>query len=691
MSTFTQPISRNVISSPLLSPKPTYWLWILGLIGLDYFSTLGYQPSIAFEAAGALAPLATVVVVVITLFGALPVYSYVTGRSPHGQGATGLLERLVHGWWGKLLILVLLGFAASDFVVTRTLSLANAAEHVVNNPSPTWQAALDYLAEGKESFRPMTDTRAWHRILDFWDRQMVVTFLLLVLTSFCWRFFAKGFTGRVILLSGLVVGIYLALNAVVIGSGLYYLSQQQGIVNQWLQDVLQNHQGPTGSMVSEADWATYAAIFLTCVFLFPKLALGLSGFELSMVLMPWIRGEPNDDPGQPRGRIRNARKLLFTAAVIMAVYLLGSSLVTTTLIPGEALRDVREAKYRALAYLAHGGLMANGQYATTMHPLFGPWFGTLYDLSSVMILSLAGTSVAIGLRDFVPTYLHRLGMEFEWAHKMGATLHLFMLINLYVTLVYRASVTAQRGAYATSVLVLMTSAAAATVLDRWKARTGPWYRRLSWYYFLVTLVFAATALAVMIQNPSGLQIAGWFILAIVGLSVVSRLLRTKELRFEGFQFVDEKSKFLWDSMKFLQFPVLVPHRPGRTSLAEKEEQIRKRHRLTPDIHVVFIEAHIGDPSDFYCRPIMDVNQEQGRFILRITGCVSIPHVIATVALELSQADHIPEIHFGWSDENPLAANLNFILFGQGNVPWMVRELIRKAQPDTARQPRIVIG
>jgi len=304
---------------------------------------------------------------------------------------------------------------------------------------------------------------------------------------------------------------------------------------------------------------------------------------------------------------------------------------------------------------------------------------------------LAGTSVAIGLRDFVPTYLHRLGMEFEWAHKMGATLHLFMLINLYVTLVYRASVTAQRGAYATSVLVLMTSAAAATVLDRWKARTGSWHRRLSWYYFLVTLIFAATALAVMIQNPSGLQIAGWFILAIVGLSLVSRLLRTKELRFEGFQFVDEKSKFLWDSMKFLQFPVLVPHRPGRTSLAEKEEQIRKRHRLTPDIHVVFIEAHIGDPSDFYCRPIMDVNQEQGRFILRITGCVSIPHVIATVALELSQPDHIPEIHFGWSDENPLAANLNFILFGQGNVPWMVRELIRKAQPDLTRQPRIVIG
>src|SRR5262249_27521248 len=155
-----------------------------------------------------------------------------------------------------------------------------------------------------------------------------------------------------------------------------------------------------------------------------------------------------------------------------------SSLVTTLLIPPEALRDTGQAKYRALAYLAHGGMMANGQHATTLQPWFGPWFGTLYDISSVFILSLARTSVAIGLRDFVPTYLHRLGMEFEWAHRMGATLHIFMFINLYVTLVYSASVTAQRGAYATSVLVLMTSAAAATLLDRWKKRTGPWYFRL---------------------------------------------------------------------------------------------------------------------------------------------------------------------------------------------------------------------
>src|ERR1700732_3878106 len=94
------------------SAVQSFWLWVLCLIGLDYFSTLAYQPSIAFESAGTAAPLATVVVVLVTLLGAVPVYWYVAGRSPHGQGAIGLLERSVHGWFGKLLIVILLGFAA---------------------------------------------------------------------------------------------------------------------------------------------------------------------------------------------------------------------------------------------------------------------------------------------------------------------------------------------------------------------------------------------------------------------------------------------------------------------------------------------------------------------------------------------------------------------------------------------------
>src|SRR5437879_9253465 len=114
------------ISSMTAKPSPhagllqTSWPWILCLIGVDYFSSLAYQPSIAFDTAGYLAPLATVVVVLLTFLGALPVYAYVAGRSPHGQGAVGLMERLIPGWLGRFLIVIFFGFAATDFVHTRT-------------------------------------------------------------------------------------------------------------------------------------------------------------------------------------------------------------------------------------------------------------------------------------------------------------------------------------------------------------------------------------------------------------------------------------------------------------------------------------------------------------------------------------------------------------------------------------------
>jgi hypothetical protein len=662
------------------------WLWVLGLVGLDYFSTLAYQPSIAFQAAGRLAPVATVVVVLVTLLGALPIYLYIAARSPQGQGAIGLLERLVHGWRGKILVVVLLGFAATDFVFTRTLSVADAAVHLVHNPEPHWQRTLDTMFAAGNAARPWIDHPLWERVLRLWNRQMAVTLLLLALGFLFWAIFRRGFTKRIVHLAAIVVGVYLLLTAVIVGSGLYFLWQNPVIVDRWWENVSQGEWGLPASFPGYG-WGIGAA----CVLLLPKMALGLSGFELSMVAMPLVGNESGVAAQSPTRRIRGTQALLVCAALIMVVYLLGSALVTTLLIPADEFKADGKAVNRALAYLAHADPIAGGERGNAINPVFGEAFGSLYDLSTVLILCLAGASVTIGLRDLVPPYLHRLGMEFQWAHAVGALLQIFNVVKLAVTIFFHADVSTQRGAYATSVLVLMMSAAAAGAVDLARSR-----RRIvaligRWWFSLVGAVFGITAIAIVLGRPEGLLIALSLVVAVLIVSMISRVLRNTELRCEGFDFVDERSRFLWQSLEYLEFPVLVPHRPGLRGLDRKEAEIREWHRVGPEVPIVFLEVVLGDPSEFYQRPLIEVCEEKGRFIIRVSRCTSIPHAIAAVALELSKVGQPPELHFGWSEESPLTANLNFVLFGQGNVPWMVRELIRRAEPVAERQPRIVVG
>jgi hypothetical protein len=195
----------------------------------------------------------------------------------------------------------------------------------------------------------------------------------------------------------------------------------------------------------------------------------------------------------------------------------------------------------------------------------------------------------------------------------------------------------------------------------------------------------------MIEKPEGIKIAVWFIGGILVTSIVSRIARSREMRFQGFHIPDITSKLFWDTIKHLELSVLVPHRPGRRSLPSKEAAIRREHRIPRDVMIIFVEVELTDASEFIQEPWLEVREEEGRYVMKITPAASIAHTLAAVALEMAKVGRPPEIHFGWTDETPWSGTLGFLLFGEGNIPWMVRELIRRAEPVEERRPFIVVA
>src|SRR5512139_1158480 len=387
------------------------WWQVMCLTGVDYFSTLGYQPGIAALAAGLLSPVATVVLVLVTLFGALPVYRRVAVESPHGQGSIAMLERLLSFWKGKLFVLVLLGFAGTDFLITMTLSAADATAHIVENP---------HFPE------------ALH------GHEVPITLALLALLG---AVFLRGFTEAIGVAVALVAS-YLALNLVVVGVALWHVFASPSVVSDWTAALTQSH-GSLASMVAVS------------VLVFPKLALGLSGFETGVAVMPHVQGSPGESETRPTGRIKGTQRLLATAAIIMSVFLITSSFVTTLLIPHEEFERGGEANGRALAYLAHEYL--------------GNAFGTVYDVSTILILWFAGASAMAGMLNLIPRYLPRYGMAPEWAGAVRPLVVVLTAAAFLITWIFDADVDAQGGAYATGVLVLMVSAATAVTLAARKA------------------------------------------------------------------------------------------------------------------------------------------------------------------------------------------------------------------------------
>ncbi|HEY4313161.1 MAG TPA: hypothetical protein VGN12_27155 [Pirellulales bacterium] len=670
---------RNHSSNP--------WPLVLCLVGVDYFSTLAYLPSIAVQAAGPWAPVAAGGVVLITFLLALPVYWYIVGRAPDGRGAVGVLEDLIPGWRGKLVVLTLLGFAAADFVITRSLSVADATVHLLNNPHG--RRLLARLPSGLR-----IDDHIWWPPLErllarLIEPQVTITLGLSIVSFVAWQLLKRGLTRRILLVTAAAVCCFMLLLTLVIASGLVHLAQHPDIVQSWTDSIFASQPTPLDGVEQNGQSWLWAWISMG-LWTFPSLALGLSGFEMILSVVPQVSGGAGDEVQQTAGRVRNTRRLMFCAASIMAIYLLGAVVVTTLYVPYFQLEHGGAAEHRALAYIAHGSHLTNG---TELSPIFGHRFGDLFDLSTAIILCLAGATVTMGLQNMLPHYLNRLGMEVSWAGKLGVILLVLNAMVLLITVVFQASPAAQQWAYATSVLVLLAGAAIAATKDlRMQAARGlANVSRFALFVVAGGFFLTMTGLTILI-NQSGLAIALSFVVAILVSSIVSRWIRSTEPRFEGFDFADAVTKTRWMALRRQGVKYLVPHRPGLISLTQKSADLHRDYRIEPELPIIFIEAYLGDPSNFYQNPLMKIEREENLEVIRVWRCVSIAHVLASIGLELcGDGAGPPEIIFGWSNEPPLAANLNFLLLGEGNVPWMVRELVRKAVSDPQRQPRILVG
>ena len=621
------------------------------LTGVDYFSTLGYQPGIAFLAAGALSPIATLVLVLLTLFGALPIYNKVAEESPYGEGSISMLEHLLSRWKGKLFVLMLLGFVATDFVITITLSAADATAHIIENP-----------------FTP-----------ESLKHQVYVTLALITILGLI---FLRGFK-EAIGIAVALVGTYLTLNVVVVGYGLYQLVTHPHHFPEW------KHALMSQPSVHGSPWL----IIFVALILFPKLALGLSGFETGVAVMPLVKGDADlsDDEwhniqttrtghgGEEakvqqvlRGRIRNTKKLLRTAALIMSVMLITSSFVTAILIPADKFAEGGEANGRAIAYLAH--------------LFFGHIFGTLYDLSTILILWFAGASAMAGLLSIVPRYLPRYGMAPEWARAARPLVIVIIVIAFAVTLLFNADVDQQGGAYATGVLVLMTSAAIAVTLAM-RRRLGNWH-----IYLAIAVVFVYTTIQNIHERPEGIKIASFFILTIIVASLFSRVWRSTELRVERIELDDQARQFIKDAAKGT-IRIITNRRDTGDAIEyqQKEHEKRTSNHIPDGEPILFFEVTPGDASEFAGTLAVRGETVDGFRILR-TESPAVPNAIAAFLLYLrDEMGKLPHVYFGWSEGNPISYLLKYIAFGEGDTAPVTHEVLRQAEKDSSRRPIVHVG
>jgi hypothetical protein len=264
---------------------------------------------------------------------------------------------------------------------------------------------------------------------------------------------------------------------------------------------------------------------------------------------------------------------------------------------------------------------------------------------------------------------------------------IFTGIGIVVTLIFSADVEAQAGAYATGVLMLITSGAVAVAIAAWRQNNR-------WPLFAaITIVFVYTTVTNMIERPEGLKIASVFILSIVVTSLISRTLRSTELRVLGIQPDPLAEKFIDDASRGREINIIAnrPDTGERKEYEDKLREARETHHLTPDDPVLFLEVERGDASEFSEVLLVRGARVDGYCVLRCKS-PAIPNTIAALLLYMrDRTQKIPHVYFGWTEGNPVTYLLKFLAFGEGDTAPVTREVLRQAEADPLRRPRVHVG
>ncbi|HND29515.1 MAG TPA: hypothetical protein PLA94_05925, partial [Myxococcota bacterium] len=539
-----------------------------------------------------------------------------------------------------------IGFATTDFIITMTLSAADAAEHAVKNHY------LEHYLEG---------------------HQFGLTNVLLALLAVV---FLRGFREAIGVATVIAVP-YLILSGIVVGTGLYEVATHPEAWNNWTMNLsLKGGFGPLA-----------VAALLT----FPKLALGLSGFETGVTVMPLVKGDPADEHSRPahgprhgeapapthrpEGRIRNTRYLLAAAAMIMSVFLISSSIVTTMLIPETAWQEGGDASGRALAWLAEH--------------LIGPNFATLYDIFTVLILWFAGASAMAAMLSLIPRYLPRFGMAPHWVSHPRPLILVLFAITLLVTWIFDANVEAQGGAYATGVLALIFSAAVAVTLAQWseavEERRTPW-RALP--YALITAVFAFTLVDNVIERPDGIIISSVFIGSIVVLGAISRYYRATEFRVEKLAFERPEDEELFHQLRGKKVHLLtVKH--TETGFWKHRKRIQQYYKLDGPVAFLHVEL-ASDRSRFDSTIYVRVGRiGENDYRISVSNSVAVANTVAYISELLDPI----AIFLGLTQVNPVTQAFRYLLWGEGETGVLVYQILLRYwsyTPEEDVKPRIFL-